>query len=98
MLRVVNGWCVFFNQGCVLHKVGATEGDRYRYKPSLCSLFPLAKNEKGEWFVRQWGVEGEAWDVFCLNPDASPKPAAESLRAEIDLALHNEQQKTTSGK
>src|SRR5277367_1930556 len=22
MLRVLDGWCVFFNQGCVLHKVG----------------------------------------------------------------------------
>src|SRR5262249_11085517 len=26
MLRVVDGWCVFFHQGCVLHKVGAREG------------------------------------------------------------------------
>src|SRR6516225_10246080 len=33
MLRVVGGWCVFFNQGCVLHKVGAEEGEKYRYKP-----------------------------------------------------------------
>src|SRR5262245_47350287 len=31
MLRVVDGWCVFFNQGCVFHKVGAAEGDPYRY-------------------------------------------------------------------
>src|SRR3982750_2381782 len=23
MLRVVNGWCVFFNAGCVLHRIGA---------------------------------------------------------------------------
>src|SRR5437763_448902 len=35
MLRVVDGWCVFFHQGCVLHKVGAAEGDTYRYKPSV---------------------------------------------------------------
>ncbi len=98
MLRVIGGWCVFFNQGCVLHKVGATEGDPYRYKPSLCSLFPLAKNDKGEWFVRQWGVEGEAWDLFCLNPDASPMPAGESLMGEIDLALHYEQEKEKAAK
>src|ERR1700692_5024300 len=25
MLRVVDGWCVFVHQGCVLHKVGAVE-------------------------------------------------------------------------
>lgn len=93
MLRVIGGWCVFFNQGCVLHKVGAQEGDRYRYKPALCALFPVAKNDKGEWYVRQWGVEGEAWDLFCLNPDASPMPAAESLQGEIALALHYEKKK-----
>src|SRR4051812_7278696 len=29
MLRVVEGWCIFFNKGCVLHKVGAAEGDAY---------------------------------------------------------------------
>src|SRR5438105_13988749 len=38
MLRVVGGWCIFFNEGCVLHKLGAAEGDRYRYKPILCAL------------------------------------------------------------
>ncbi len=36
MLRVVDGWCVFFHRGCVLHKVGAAEGDKYRYKPASC--------------------------------------------------------------
>ena len=86
MLRVVGGWCVFFHQGCVLHKVGAAEGDKYRYKPAPCGLFPLAKNDKGEWIVRQQGYDGEAWDLFCLAPDASPIPAAESLAAEIALA------------
>jgi hypothetical protein len=86
MLRVVDGWCIFFNQGCVLHKVGAAEGDKYRYKPSLCALFPLARNEKGDWFVRQHGFEGEEWDLFCLDPKASTKPAAKSLREEIGLA------------
>ena len=38
MMRVVDGWCVFFNQGCVLHKLGASEGDKFRYKPAPCSL------------------------------------------------------------
>ncbi len=86
MLRVVNGWCVFFHKGCVLHKVGAVEGDKYRYKPAPCALFPLAKNEAGEWYVRQWGVEGEEWDLFCLKPETSPLPAAESLQDEVCLA------------
>jgi hypothetical protein len=86
MLRVVKGWCVFFNRGCVLHKVGAAEGDKYRYKPAPCALFPLARKENGDWYVRQIGVEDEDWDVFCLNPAASNLPAAESLREEIALA------------
>lgn len=86
MLRVIDGWCVFFNEGCVLHKVGAMEGDKYAYKPWQCALFPLAKNEKGQWFVRQWGVEGEAWDLFCLDPKATTKPAARSLKEEMEMA------------
>jgi Fe-S-cluster containining protein len=86
MLRVVNGWCVFFNKGCVLHKVGASEGDKYRYKPAACALFPLAKNDDGEWYVRQKGLEGEDWNLFCLDPKASPMPAGKSLGEEIELA------------
>jgi hypothetical protein len=85
MLRVVGGWCVFFNQGCVLHKVGATEGDRYRYKPFMCSVFPLTKNEKDEWIVRQAGYENEAWDLFCLKPDATDLRAKKSLQTELQL-------------
>jgi hypothetical protein len=92
MLRVVDGWCVFFHQGCVLHKVGAQEGDKYRYKPAPCGLFPLAKNDKGEWIVRQQGYDGEAWDLFCLAPDASSRPAAESLADEIALAARYAEQ------
>jgi hypothetical protein len=86
MLRVVDGWCVFFHQGCVLHKVGALEGDMYRYKPAACALFPLARDEQDRWYVRQWGYKGEEWDIFCLNPEASPLPAANSLQSEIELA------------
>ena len=26
MTRVVAGWCVFFNQGCALHRLGSAEG------------------------------------------------------------------------
>jgi len=93
MLRVVGGWCIFFHQGCVLHKVGAAEGDKYRYKPCACALFPLARNDKGEWYVRQHGFENEKWDLFCLDPQASTKPAAESLQEEMALAerfMHEE--------
>jgi Fe-S-cluster containining protein len=86
MLRVVDGWCIFFHEGCVLHKVGAAEGDAYLYKPSACALFPLAKNANDEWYVRQWGYENDKWDLFCLNPKASSMPAAQSLQAEIALA------------
>jgi hypothetical protein len=86
MLRVVGGWCVFFNQGCVLHKVGAVEGDKYQYKPAPCSLFPLARTETGDWYVRQKGVKGEEWNLFCLDPETSPLPAAVSLQDEIELA------------
>jgi hypothetical protein len=86
MLRVVDGWCVFFHRGCVLHKVGAAEGDKYRYKPAPCALFPLARNEKGDWYVRQKGLEDEEWDLFCLDPHASPMPASRSLREEVQLA------------
>jgi len=94
MLRVVGGWCVFFHQGCVLHKVGAAEGDKYRYKPAPCALFPLAKDKKDRWYVRQKSFNGEAWDLFCLDPKASPLPAAESLQTEIDLATRFEQEKS----
>jgi hypothetical protein len=86
MLRVIGGWCVFFHQGCVLHKVGAEEGDKYRYKPAPCALFPLARDEQDRWYVRQWGYKDEDWEVFCLKPEASPVSAEESLRDEVELA------------
>lgn len=86
MVRVADGWCVFFNRGCVLHALGAADGESYRYKPAQCALFPLEKGDGGEWYVRQWGYEGERWDLFCLNPANSPRPAAESLAPELALA------------
>jgi Fe-S-cluster containining protein len=85
MLRVVDGWCVFFNQGCVLHKVGAVEGDKYRYKPAACALFPLARDEHDRWYVRQKGINGEIWSLFCLDPKSSDVPATESLKEELAL-------------
>lgn len=86
MLRVVGGWCVFFNEGCVFHKVGMEEGDFTKYKPSQCVVFPLEPNDDGTWYVRQWGYDDEPWDLFCLNPANTTKVAVESLAPEIDYA------------
>jgi hypothetical protein len=85
-VRNAGGWCVFFNEGCVLHKVGEAEGDKFRYKPSICSLFPIQADEHGNWYIRQKGFKGEEWDLFCLDPATSPKPATESLKEELALA------------
>jgi hypothetical protein len=86
MARVSAGWCVFFNQGCVLHRLGVDEGDAFRYKPAVCALFPLDKDRHDEWRVRQKGYGGEIWDLFCLDPASTDTPAAQSLTAEIALA------------
>jgi hypothetical protein len=86
MLRVLGGWCIFFNEGCVLHKVGAAEGDKFRYKPAPCSLFPLEQDSQDRWYVRQHGYKGEQWDLFCLAPGQSRVPAAESLQEELAFA------------
>lgn len=87
MTRVVDGWCLFFNAGCTLHKLGADDGDFARYKPIQCVLFPLEPNGDGTWYVRQWGYEGEEWnDLFCLNPANTTRPAAEALAPEMAVA------------
>ena len=87
MLGVVDEYCVFFgDSGCSLHRVGLEDGDAFAYKPWSCSTFPLDRTAHDEWYVRQHGVEGEVWDLFCLNPDESAKPAAETLGAEIKFA------------
>jgi hypothetical protein len=86
MLRVVEGWCIFFNEGCVLHKVGAAEGDKFRYKPAPCSLFPLEQDDNDQWYVRQHGYKGEQWDLFCLAPGKWTVPAAQSLQEELAFA------------
>jgi hypothetical protein len=90
VVRNAGGWCVFFNEGCVLHKVGDREGDKFRYKPAVCSLFPIQSDDDGNWYVRQHGYKKEKWDLFCLDPQNSMAPAAESLREEIALAQHFE--------
>jgi len=98
MLRVVKGWCVFFNQGCTLHKVGSQDGDAYQYKPVQCALFPLEQGDDGAWFVRQWGFRDEKWDLFCLNPKESDKLAIDSLSSELALAAKSQRQNTGSSK
>jgi hypothetical protein len=83
-LKVSQGWCAFWNDGCVLHQLGASEGDRFKYKPWRCALFPLTRDRKsGEWYVRQRGERGEAWDLFCLHPGESPKTADATLATEV---------------
>jgi hypothetical protein len=85
MARVVAGWCVFFNRGCTLHRLGAAEGAAFRYKPGLCAVFPLAKDQPGRWYVRQKGYKRESWDLPCLDPESSNVPAAVSLQHETAL-------------
>lgn len=82
-VAVVDGRCLFYNEGCVLHKVGASEGDRWRYKPWRCITFLLTTCGDGEWYVRQWGPHGERWDVGCLGPRRTRERAAPHLSAEI---------------
>ena len=82
-IAVSKGWCVFFQDGCVLQKVGEAEGERYRYKPWRCVLFPLKRKPEGGWYVRQRGLNGERWDLFCLNPEETTKTADTTLREEV---------------
>jgi hypothetical protein len=87
MVRVADGWCLFFNQGCTLHKLGADEGDFARYKPVQCVLFPLEPTGDGTWYVRQWGYQDEQWgDLFCLNPANTRRRAVEALAPELEVA------------
>ena len=78
MLRVARGWCIFFHRGCILHDLGL--------KPALCALFPLSKDLRGRWYVRQKGYLREEWNLPCLDPTPDTPRAAESLGAEIALA------------
>jgi hypothetical protein len=98
VVRNVADWCIFFNGGCTLHKLGEAEGDKFRYKPAVCALFPIQSDDDGNWYIRQHGYKKEKWDLFCLDPNNSTVPAADSLREEIALAQHfeNEYQATHS--
>ena len=86
MLRVNAGWCVFFHNGCVLHKLGEEDGDRFRYKPCVCAFFPLDRLPDKNWHVRQKGYGGEIWDLPCLDPKPSTPLAALSLKPELAIA------------
>ncbi len=86
MLRVAESWCVLFNKGCVLHTIGAEDGDPLQYKPSQCALFPVERGDDGDWFIRQWAYNGEKWDLFCLNPANTRQKAVDTLQGELELA------------
>src|SRR5262249_49127377 len=82
-VRTVKGWCIFFNKGCVLHAMGAEEGDNFKYKPQYCAWFPLDFDKDGNWYVRQHGYKKEEWDLFCLSPTNSKRLAVKTLQEEI---------------
>lgn len=92
VVRNAGGWCVFFNAGCVLHKEGASEGEPNRYKPAVCALFPIQRDGRGRWYVRQKGYKGEKWGLACLDPRSSARPAAETLAGELALASRFDQE------
>jgi hypothetical protein len=48
-------------------------------------MFPLAKDQRDRWYVRQKGYKSESWDLPCLDPKSSDVPAAESLQQETRL-------------
>jgi hypothetical protein len=98
VMRNAQGWCIFFNDGCILHRIGETEGDKFRYKPAVCSLFPIQLDEHDRWYVRQKGYKREQWDLECLAPEWSNVPAAQSLREEIALARRFTDEAVTSAK
>lgn len=85
-LRIAGGWCVFFNEGCVLHRIGEAMGSKFAYKPLLCSLFPLEMNRDRQWYIRQKGYAGEIWDLSCLTPTDNSPQAIKTLQDEIAFA------------
>lgn len=86
-LAVSARYCVFYNEGCVLHVLGASEGDKNRYKPGTCITFPLDRDDHDRWYVRQHGVASEAWtELACLDPKASREKAVDTLGEEITFA------------
>jgi len=84
-LIVTGGWCIFAHEGCVLQKVGSVEGEKWKYKPHRCVLFPISQDGDWEWYVRQKGFKGEIWNLFCLERTQTEEtPAQESLREELE--------------
>ena len=61
------------------------EGDSFKYKPVLCAVFPLDVSDHGQWYIRQRGYDKEPWDLFCLDPKATPRAATESMKDELAL-------------
>ncbi|AKF11503.1 YkgJ family cysteine cluster protein [Sandaracinus amylolyticus] len=87
MLAIADAYCVFYAEGCALHVLGASEGDKNKYKPATCITFPLDRDDHDRWYVRQHGVENEQWtELACLDPGASSNRAVDSLREEIAFA------------
>src|SRR6185503_12981357 len=86
VMRGAGGWCIFYNQGCVLHRAGEAEGDMFRYKPAVCALFPIRTDEHDRWYVRQKGYKRENWDLFCLDQQLTAPLVTISLREEIAMA------------
>ena len=84
-MALSGGWCIFANEGCVLQKVGTPEGDKWKYKPRYCVLFPVTHDGEGtDWYIRQKGYQGEEWDLYCLERTPKEKtPASESLKDEL---------------
>ncbi|MBF0498815.1 MAG: DUF3109 family protein [Candidatus Riflebacteria bacterium] len=84
-MAVVDGWCIFANEGCILQKAGEADGAKWKYKPHLCVLFPISQDGDGaEWYVRQKGYRGEAWKLYCIEKTATEKtPAMKGLEDEL---------------
>ncbi len=85
-LAVASRYCVFYAEGCALHRLGAAQGDKNKYKPATCITFPLDKAEEGQWYVRQKDVLDEAWNLDCLDPHASNGKPAKTLSEEMAFA------------
>lgn len=92
-IRVESDWCVFFNKGCVLHKVGAERGDSTWAKPVACYLFPIDHDSQGRWYIRQHGVDDEQWtELPCLAGTPDLPLAVTTLGFEMEMAARLEAQ------
>ncbi len=64
----------------------------------MLALFPLSRDERDRWYVRQKGYKTEGWDLFCLDPNASPMPAGDALLEEMGLAMKIEEEEAGQNK